>query len=74
MAKKRGRPKLAKSERKASVIVVRVQPAERKVLLAAAKRAGNRLSDWMRTALMRSAGAGIMENTEAEGAGIQPQH
>jgi hypothetical protein len=75
MAKKkrgRGRPKLPKGVGKATVVTLRLQPAERKAVLAAAKRDGQKLSDWMRTALLHRATAIRIENAEAEGAGVQP--
>lgn len=75
MAKKlkRGRPKFPKGTSKASVVTVRLQPRERKAMLAAAKRDGQRLSDWMRTALLHRATAVRIENVEVEGVGVEPR-
>jgi hypothetical protein len=75
MAKKsrgRGRPKLPKGQSKAAVVVLRLQPAERRAVDAAAKRSGVKLSEWARSALMLAANDGNLENSEAEGGGIEP--
>jgi uncharacterized protein (DUF1778 family) len=54
--RKPGRPRLAASERRAEVVTLRLQPVEREAVERAAKRAGVRLSDWMRDALLAAAG------------------
>lgn len=66
MAKKisRGRPKLPKGQSKAAVVVLRLQPAERKAVVAASKRAGLKLSEWARSALMLAANDGNLESKE----------
>ena len=60
-AKKRGRPKLKASERQATTITVRVSKADRKEFGAAAKKNGQRLSDWVRTTLLAAAKSNTIE-------------
>ncbi len=69
MAKKkgRGRPKLPKSKSKTEVVTLRLQAAERKLLSAAAKKSGQRLSDWMRSVLLQSTSPGYTQGLNAEG-------
>ena len=72
MAKKprRGRPKLPKGESKASIITLRLQPAERRAADVAAKREGITLSEWIRLALMRAATQVTMDQSKTEGVGV----
>ena len=74
MAKKkrppRGRPRLPDGESKASVITVRLQPAEREILEAA--KGSQTLSDWIRSMLLAAANGVKLEKSEAEGVGFQP--
>jgi uncharacterized protein (DUF1778 family) len=74
MAKKhrRGRPKMDKGVSRAAVMTLRLQPTERKKVLAAAKQSRQKVSDWMRTALLAAADSITIEKPKAEGAGIQP--
>jgi hypothetical protein len=66
MGKKRiGRPPLPKGQRQAAVVTVRMSKAERKLIGAAAKSSGVKLSNWIRLALIRAAGAGRIEERKA---------
>jgi hypothetical protein len=69
---KRGRPRLPKGQSKAALIVLRLQPEDRKTVYVAAKRAGVKFSEWARTALLRAANDGNLEKPEAEGGGVEP--
>jgi predicted HicB family RNase H-like nuclease len=51
MSKKRGAPKKAANERKASVTQIRLQPSEKEGFAEAAQLAGLSLSAWMRERL-----------------------
>ena len=70
--KKMGRPKLPRGTSRASLITLRVQPAERKRIEAAAKREGKPLSEWIRETLLAVAGP-VTVVADAEGVGIEPQ-
>ncbi len=70
--KGRGRPKLPKGEAKGSVITVRLQKQQRKILADAARRSGVPLSEWARDVLLEIADTSNMENGESEAVGIEP--
>jgi uncharacterized protein (DUF1778 family) len=55
MAKKMGRPKVADRLRRAELLVVRLRSSERRVILQAARKAGQPYTVWMRNALLRAA-------------------
>jgi uncharacterized protein (DUF1778 family) len=57
VAKKRGRPPLAKGEVKAKIVPMRLQDADVKLFERAAKASKQTLSEWMRNTL-RSATQG----------------
>ena len=69
MAKKkgRGRPKLPKGTSKATVVTMRLQAAERKVLTAAAKKDNMTLSGWIRAVLLQRADPRYTQVLNAEG-------
>jgi hypothetical protein len=71
MAKKRGRgrPRMPKGASKATVMTVRLQPAERRAIREAAKSDGQKLSDWVRSALIHRATAARIG---MEGVGVEP--
>ena len=50
-----GRPKLSPSERRGAITQVRLSDAERKRVEAAAKKHGQKLSEWMREILLDNA-------------------
>lgn len=54
---KTGRPSLKKSEKKASVVGVRLKTNDRTRVERAANQSGERLSDWMRRVLVSEADA-----------------
>jgi uncharacterized protein (DUF1778 family) len=54
---KMGRPKLGRGKQKQISLYVRVTPAEKRLLDAAAKIAKTRLSTWARNTLLVAAGA-----------------
>jgi hypothetical protein len=60
--KRRGRPKLKAAERQATTITVRVSRADRKEFGAAAKRSGQKLSDWIRLSLLAAVDSDKMQN------------
>jgi uncharacterized protein (DUF1778 family) len=66
MAKKRGAPPKPASERKAAVVQIRLQGAEKAAFERAAKLRGLSLSAWMRTRLRDAA----VEDLNAHG--LQP--
>ncbi len=51
-----GRPKLAKGEARGKMTQFRLQPDEKKMLQAEAKKQGLTLSDWMRQTLKAAVG------------------
>ena len=53
---KMGRPKLSKGEQKAVAVSFRVNAAEKRALVAAAKAAKVPLAKWLRTATLTAAG------------------
>lgn len=59
VAKKRGRPPLAKGEVKAKIVPMRLQDADVKLFEKAARAAKQTLSEWMRTTLRESAAGQI---------------
>jgi hypothetical protein len=70
--KRRGRPKLPKGNAKASVLTVRLQPEQRKIVAAAARESGMTLSDWVRDILLSFAGEITIDDARTEGVGIEP--
>jgi hypothetical protein len=52
-----GRPKLPKGASRAELLLIRLTPAERQEVEAAAKRADESLSSWARRALLGALGA-----------------
>lgn len=54
---KMGRPKLGKGEQKGAMVSFRVNPAERRALVSAAKAAKVPLAKWLRSATLAAAGA-----------------
>jgi hypothetical protein len=69
---KLGRPKLPKGQTKGSVITIRLQREQRKTVGNAADRAGVKLSEWARDALLAAAKADTISPAETEAAGIEP--
>lgn len=65
-----GRPKLEAGRKRIDLLSVRLQPEERGLLEAAALRAGLKLSEWVREALLRAARASVEQVAEA--GGIEP--
>jgi uncharacterized protein (DUF1778 family) len=54
--KKPGRPRMAKSEAKGSIVPVRFSPDERKRVEAAAKASKQNVSQWIRSTLATALG------------------
>jgi hypothetical protein len=61
VAKKRGRPPLAKGQVKAKIVPMRLQDADGKLFEKAAKATKQALSEWMRTTLREVATANLVE-------------
>lgn len=62
MAKKKlGRPPKPKSERHPEIVTFRMSKVERKMIVAVAQEAGEKLSEWIRTTLIGAAEAAILE-------------
>lgn len=59
VAKKRGRPPLAKGEVKAKIVPMRLQDADVKLFEKAAKATKQTLSEWMRSTLRDAANASM---------------
>lgn len=57
VAKKRGRPPLAKGQVKAKIVPMRLQESDVKLFEKAAKANKQNLSEWMRDTLRGAAGA-----------------
>ena len=55
MAKKRGRPPTPEADSLSQITAIRLTPAERAECDRAAKRAGAKLSDWIRGHILRAA-------------------
>lgn len=55
--KKPGRPRLAKSEAKGSIMPVRFSPEDRKRIEAAATASNKTVSEWIRSILLATIGA-----------------
>jgi len=55
--KKPGRPRLAKSEAKGTIMPVRLSPGERKRVEAAARASNQTVSAWVRSTLSAAIGA-----------------
>ena len=55
MAKKLGRPKLARSEYRGEFIIIRVRSAEKRAIIQAARNAGSPYTDWARSVLLSAA-------------------
>ena len=55
VAKKRGRPPLAKGQVKAKIVPMRLQDADVKLFEKAAKQTKQSLSEWMRVTLREAA-------------------
>lgn len=64
--KKRGRPKLKKSNQKTNILRIRLSPSERRKL---DKKAGKNTSAWARDVLLRAAAD---DNVEVDQPGIEP--
>jgi len=62
MGKKRGRPSLPAKHRQAITITVRVSNANRKAFEGAAKRSGQKLSDWIRASLLAAVDSDKIED------------
>ena len=58
MEKKRGRPKMAKSERRTEIVQVPLSSAERRLLEGAATSRGSPLAVWIRMVALEAAGKG----------------
>jgi hypothetical protein len=56
--KAKGRPKVPKADKLGQIIQFRMTAQERKRCEAAAQRAGDKLSKWIRRALLEAAGGG----------------
>lgn len=54
---RKGRPPLLKAERKGKITGVRLRDEERAAMERAAKREGQKLSEWMRNVLVEAAGS-----------------
>lgn len=67
-----GRPKKKKNEVLGSVITIRMDRAERKVIEGAVVRSGGKLSKWARAALLNAARDGKVSEPKPEDAGIEP--
>ncbi len=66
-----GRPKLSKKQSKGKFLVVRLLPDERKAVVNAAAKAEQKLSVWVRSALLDKANNANVTSTEA--VGLEPQ-
>ena len=55
MAKKMGRPRLAKQERLGRIFAVRLRPEEAREVEGAIRAAGQAKPDWLRAALLKAA-------------------
>jgi len=55
--KKPGRPRMAKSEAKGTIMPVRFSPEDRKRIEAAAKASNKTVSEWIRSTLLATIGA-----------------
>jgi predicted HicB family RNase H-like nuclease len=69
--KRRGRPTKKASDRQAVTITVRVSKADRRAFGAAAKKSGQKLSDWIRTSLLAAKSSDKI-NVPSEGGGVEP--
>jgi len=70
---RRGRKPMEPGKSRASVLTVRMQPAERESIDAAAARDGVAVvSDWVRSILLIAAGHASL-GKETEGGGVEPQ-
>jgi hypothetical protein len=70
--KRRGRPKMKASERQATTITVRVATVERKQFGAAAKKSGQKLSDWIRASLLAAVKVDKIEDSERKAGESNP--
>jgi hypothetical protein len=52
---KRGRPEVAERDYRGEFITVRLRPGEKRAILAAARRAGERHTEWTRNVLLSAA-------------------
>jgi len=67
---KMGRPKVPRAKRFAVALSVRLKPAEKREVAAAAKAAGESMSDWAREQLLAAARSPVVEVADA--VGIEP--
>lgn len=61
-----GRPPIAKKDRKATLLSVRLTEAERRIVERAAKASGVGLSEWARRSLLALASSAPSESRESE--------